>query len=128
MSNIHECLKKPVELALKAGYRVFIAEKGTYGFITNKDGSVLLSMQFDGLRFSTGGNYRPVKQSDGRLVGQGWRVGEEWPVTCADIHRLMKQASKPPRWATNGIPVRLATLQDQLNSYQKSSRYTEVFS
>lgn len=123
---IHKYLVDTVNLALAAGFRVFIAKKGTYGFITDRQGSAVLSIKFDGLCFTFGGEYRAVKAKDGGVVGQGWRIGEDWLTTKADIITAFNAAKHPPHWATQGLPVTLTTLETQLSSYNKYCNYTEI--
>lgn len=113
-------------LAVKAGYRAFIAESGTYGFFTNQEGSHLVSFQ-SSLELSFLGNYRAIKHSDGKSVGSGWRMDySKIPQNVTDIRALFDTAACPPRWATNGLAVRLTNLEQHQKTYQSSSRYTEV--
>lgn len=123
---IHKYLVETVNLALGAGLRVFIAQKGNYGFITDSQGSTVLSIQVDGLRFSTSGNYRPTKARDGMTVGQGWRIGDDWLTTKDDVVTAFNTAKHPPHWETKGLPVTLTTLETQLSSYNKYCNYTEI--
>lgn len=100
---------------LNEGMRVFIAERGTYGFFTDKEGSRVVSFQMDLGTVTCSGNYIS------RHCGTGWRYesGEQpRPAMLKDY---------APHWATKGEQVKLATLDDHLKLYGKSSRYTEVF-
>lgn len=95
-----------------AGFRVFVAERGTYGFYTDKDGERVVSfgVGLSGVTFS--GNCRS------RRCGTGWRLDR-----APFVEMLWRS---PPDWATRGEAVTLTTLQQHLDTYQKSSRYTEV--
>lgn len=98
-----------------AGFRVFLAESGTYGFYTNADGSRVTCFQYDlgGFRFS--GNY---KTDQPRMTGTGWEVLKG---SFADMN-----AEYPPSWATRQSKWSFTTLEQHLATYQASSRYTEV--
>ena len=109
------------ELAAKikaAGFRVFIAESGTYGFYTDEQGTRVVSFQYDlgGFRFS--GNYKS------NHCGTGWGLGESARVSAQGFRAMFE--SNPPRWATRGEPVSLTTLGQHLKTYQASSRYIEL--
>jgi len=97
-----------------AGFRVFIAERPTYGFYTDEDGTYVVCFQADlgGISFS--GNYRSTRS------GGGWRLITSTP------EEMFKQ--RPPMWAVGGEPhpVTMKTLAMHLKDYQKSSRYKEV--
>lgn len=125
--KIKESLQFLVPLVLAANLRIFFAEKGHYGFITDEQGCRVLSFGMDGTRLHFGGQYRAVKNGDGVYVGQGWRItDDEYPENAQDIKNLFAQSAIAPRWATRGKPVTIATLEQHLNTYQWSSRYTEV--
>ena len=99
---------------LAAGYRVFLAERGTYGFYTNSVGFPIVSFQNDLGGFSYSGNYRSSS------CGTGWGLYPHTPEA------MLKAAARPPRWATSGEDVTVKTLEQHLDQYQKSSRYTEL--
>lgn len=121
-----ECIKELAELALKAGLRPFIAQRGHYGFITDEQGSKVMCFGLDGLRLHFGGNYRAVNRSDAKYLGQGWRIcDDKWPENKADIIHLFGLASSAPAWATRNLPVVLTTLERHLKDYQWSSQYAE---
>lgn len=68
-----EAIKQLAAEIKRAGFRVFIAERGTYGFYTDTDGTRVVSFQYDlcGMTFS--GNY---KTSNPRGTGSGWGLGK----------------------------------------------------
>lgn len=109
------------ELAQKIkgqGLRVFLAERGTYGFFTNEEGSRVVCFGIDGLRTYFSGNYKTDRPQQ---AGTGWRITDE------DIgdYRTMLNAY-PPQWATQDAKWKYTTLEQHLNAYQWSSKYTEV--
>lgn len=108
---------------LKAGYRVFIAESGTYGFFTDQHGDKIVSFQLGILNFSFSGNY---KTSSPRTTGTGWRIDDEksLPILKSDFDRIFNTGA--PQWALRGAKWRYTTLEEHLNSYQWSSKYTEL--
>jgi hypothetical protein len=120
------------------GFRVFLAESRTYGFITDAEGSRVLSFGFsDG--GSLGGNYGPPSQES----GTGWRMDESpWDLkTAEDVKRALY--AQAPSW-TRRDPGRCqscgraheggqrkgwqyyTTLEQHLSMYQSSSRYQEL--
>jgi len=105
------------------GFRVFLAEKGTYGFYTNKEGSRVVSFESDLGNVSFGGNYRPLNLHEGRLVGTGWRMENVSHDKAGFVGALNRNA---PVWATQGIKVKYETLDDHLKLYGRSSNYTEL--
>lgn len=105
------------ELAVKikqAGYRVFIAGSGNYGFYTDEHGTRVVSFQYDlgGISFS--GNY---KTEQPRTTGTGWRL---------DVHGFSEMFSQgAPDWAVRGFKWKYTTLAEHLATYQASSKYVE---
>lgn len=102
-----------------AGFRVFIAERGTYGFFTDDEGSrvVTFGAELGGLRFS--GNY---KTDNPASSGTGWRISDS---DTGEYHAMFD--TPPPRWAVGASSnVRSTTLKQYLESYQASSNFTEV--
>ena len=97
-----------------AGFRVFIAERGTYGFYTDDEGSRVVSFQVDLGAVHYSGNYQSQQS------GTGWRLD------TGDFESMLH--AYPPRWAVGREtkPVKLITLEDHLKRYQSSSKYTEV--
>lgn len=113
-----EAVAKLAQEIAKAGFRVFIAKTGTYGFYTDAAGSRVVSFQYDFAGFRYGGNYKSKKS------GTGWVLAE---ASFADMF-----AELPPHWATKnevfeepGERVALTTLAEHLAIYQKSSAYVE---
>lgn len=102
----------------KAGFRVFIAKSGTYGFYTDSDGTKLVSFQYDLCGFKFTGNYKSA------TCGTGWGMDNVYNFTAEVFQKMFD--SHPPRWATNGEQVKLTTLEQHLKTYQASSQYTEV--
>lgn len=104
-----------------AGFRAFIAEKGTYGFYTDAEGARVVSFEFcfGAPKFS--GNYRT---SQPKSTGTGWVMGEVWPVTPEALKRMY--GADAPRWAVGSAQWQPTTLAQHLATYGKSSRYTEV--
>jgi len=98
--------------------RVFLAEKGTYGFYTDQDGGSMVSFQCDLGEITFSGNYIT---SDPRKTGSGWQMG---PIESGNYAMVLK--ATPPSWAVNGATWRLTTVEEHLKNYQSSSRYTEV--
>lgn len=99
-----------------AGFRVFIARSGTYGFYTDAEGSRVVSFQYDLNGFKFSGNY---KTDNPRQTGNGWELE-------AGSYREMFEQS-PPSWAVGAARWKLSSLVAHLMTYQKSSCYTEFF-
>jgi hypothetical protein len=102
------------------GFRVFIAAKGPYGFITDADGSRVLCFSLDSVG-SLSGTYSPPSTTS----GTGWRM-DRMPGelrTAADVKAAL-YATAPP-WAGNGWK-RYTTLPEHLAAYGSSSGYSEV--
>ena len=99
------------------GYTVYIAKSGDYGFYT--DGKRCIS--FGGMwNFSLdiSGNYKSSN------CGTGWQIEKE----ICDFDRSDAENwinTNPPYWATKGEPVKLTTPEQHLQTYGKSSGYTE---
>lgn len=101
------------------GFRVFLAERGTYGFFTDAEGSRVISFQCNGVTDSVSGNY---VTKDGRKTGTGWRIADSIDPELAQQYFDMYA----PSWAVGSTEWRFATLEDHLARYGDSSRYTEV--
>lgn len=102
------------------GFRAFIAESGEYGFVTDADGTRVLSFSFNG---PTGlsGNYHPPS----RESGTGWAMSK-FPgelMTREDVE--MALYAMPPAFAGKGWK-RVSTMADYIGLYGASSRFTEV--
>ena len=96
-----------------AGFRVFIAKSGTYGFYTDGTGERVVSFQVDYLSPSFGGNYKS------KHCGTGWRID---PI--GSFEDMLNAPA--PYWATKGEQVKLTTLEQHLATYQSSSQYKEL--
>lgn len=103
------------------GFTVYLAERGTYGFITDETESRVLSFQFNGLDHKLSGNYSPPS----RESGTGWGMDK----TPNDLHTAddVKKAlySNPPSFCGNGWK-RLTTVAEHLKQYHSSSKYEKV--
>jgi hypothetical protein len=104
-----------------AGFRVFIAKSGTYGFYTDEAGSRIVSFQFDLGGFKFSGNY---KTDQPRSTGNGWGFGEGVDISASGLRSMFE--STPPQWAVRGANWELTTLEQHLKTYQASSQYVEV--
>jgi hypothetical protein len=119
MSYRQELAAEMAEKIKKQGFRVFLAERGTYGFYTDKEGSKIISFQVDGLRFSLSGNYKTSRPQN---TGTGWRITEEG--RGADFKQVFE--AYPPYWAVGDAAWHYTTLDQHLDTYQSSSKYQEV--
>lgn len=102
------------------GFRVFIAERGHYGFITDDTEKRVLTFSFsDGS--SLGGCYGPPSTTS----GTGWRL-EQTPhaLKTADAVKAALY-SYPPAYCGNGWKY-LSTVAQYLALYGESSRFQEV--
>ena len=102
------------------GFRVFLAKTRDYGFITDADGSRVLSFSFtDGSRLS--GNYWPPSQQS----GTGWRmeISPHALRNAEDVRNAL--CARPPDWCGKGWK-RYTTLADHLGMYGSSSGYVEI--
>lgn len=108
-----EAIKELTDELLSEGFRVFLAEKGTYGFYTNVEGSGIVSFQIEFFSPVFSGNYISTKS------GTGWRLDD-------DTHdNMLKQGA--PNWAIGHDPKwHYTTLEEHQERYQSSSRYTEL--
>lgn len=115
-----EAIKELAADIKRAGFRVFIAENGQYGFFTDAEGTRVVSFQYDLPGFKFSGNYKSVQA---KQCGTGWVMGEYGSLSAGQLSNLFN--SNPPRWATGGFECRLTTLAQHLATYQASSRYVE---
>lgn len=97
--------------AIKQGFTVYFAKKGTYGFFTDNEGKRLVSFDVSGLRPGFSGNYKSLK------CGTGWRLDSD------NIEQAWLESQCPPLWATSGEKVKLTTVEEHLKRYHPSSRY-----
>lgn len=91
----------------KAGFRVFVAERGNYGIYTDTEGTRVVSFN----RNSFNGNYRPTAKS-----GTGWRL------QYASYENMLYQCA--PIWANKN--PKYTTLKQYLKMYNKTSKYKEM--
>ena len=103
------------------GFRVFLAKSGTYGIITDAEGTRVLSFSFDGLTQNLSGSYGPPS----RESGTGWRLnaGPSDLMTRADVEKALR--ANPPEYCGRGWK-RFTSLAEHLASYGESSGYAEV--
>lgn len=98
-----------VAMIQKENLRVFVAERGDYGFYTNAKGKRVVSFQLDPcLSFS--GNYKSLHN------GTGWRIAEGILANFASL----LETNSPFEFE------HYTTLAEYLNMYQKSSKFKEV--
>jgi hypothetical protein len=108
------------------GFRVFLAKEtryGGYGFITDADGTRVLSFSFtDGSSLS--GNYGPPS----RESGTGWRMDETpYDLKSADDVKRALYAEAPEWTGRRGRGWKhYTTLAEHLGMYGSSSGYTEI--
>ena len=119
-----EAIELAKEIKAKTGYRVFLSEKAgcSHGFITNDEGSRVVSFQYDLFGFRFSGNYKS------KSCGTGWvmdGVEVEHVTNKETLDRIFKSGSVP-LWATKGEAVKLVTLAEHLNTYGQSSMFVEV--
>lgn len=100
-----------------AGFRVFIAKSGTYGFFTDAEGTRVVSFQYDLSGFKFSGNY---KSDQPRSTGTGWDLGTNLSGNYKGLFN-----SSAPDWAVRGANWKHTTLAQHLAVYQSSSAYVE---
>lgn len=115
MSYKVEAVKQLAQEIKAAGFRVFLAQSGTYGFYTNAEGSKVVCFQLDLGGFTYSGNYK---------TEQPRQTGTDWGLTGNSFENMFNQM--PPQWATNGFSYKLTTLAQHLATYQASSKYSEI--
>ena len=102
------------------GFKVYIAERGTYGFITDDTASRVLSFSFNDSG-SLSGNYGPPSKAS----GTGWQLEQSpWGLKTRDQVRDALYAT-PPAFRGNGWK-HCTTVEQHLAMYGLSSRYSEV--
>lgn len=102
------------------GFRVFMAERGYYGFITNDEGSRVISFSFSD-NPSLSGNYGPPS----RESGTGWRLSRS-PSDLRTVEDVKAAfAETPPSFCGKGWRY-MTTLEQHLKAYSASSRYYEI--
>lgn len=111
---IHPAIQEVARSITAAGFKVFIAEKGTYGYYTDERGSRVVSFQVDIVEVTFSGDYISKR------CGTGWRID---PKDYNDFKRMLY--AHAPQWATNGERVQYQTKEYHDRLYMHSSRYTE---
>jgi hypothetical protein len=91
-----------------AGFRAFVAERGTYGFFTDADGTQVISFGVDLGTVTVSGNYKTDRP---RETGTGWVI-EKTVGDVPDVKALFDQY--PPRWATGDAKWSFTTLDRHL--------------
>lgn len=102
------------------GFKVYIAERGAHGYITDETESRVLSWSLaDGGSLS--GNYGPPS----RESGTGWRLNESpWQLTSAhDVRRALN--AQPEAFCGKGWRY-LCTVAQYLAQYGDSSKFREI--
>ncbi len=108
------------------GFRVFLAERKDYGFITDADGGRVLSFSFND--WSLSGNYGPPS----RASGTGWRMdGTPGALrTAADVKKALNAMPPPFCQRADGDKRDgwryLTTVDQYLQMYGSSSKFKEV--
>jgi hypothetical protein len=102
------------------GFKVYLAKRGTYGFITDEKAERVLSFSFtDG--GSLGGNYGPPSQKS----GTGWRLAQS-PYDLRTKEDVRKALYEPaPSFCGDGWK-HYTTVEQHLAMYGSSSHYEEV--
>lgn len=104
------------------GFTVYMAESGTYGFITDKQADRVMSFQFDLGGIALSGNYKkPVSGA-----GTGWVIAKELSCTELNAQQVADMLhSVAPLWATKGAtgPITYATVADHMANYGTSSKF-----
>lgn len=117
MAYEKETIAELVPEIKKAGYRVFVAKKGTYGFYTDAEGSRVISFGADLSRVSFSGNYITNQP---RLTGTGWVLGY-------DLKNFDSAFKASPSLNFVGISKwAFTSLKQYLEAYQSSSEFKEV--
>jgi hypothetical protein len=109
------------KLIKDCGYRCFIAEKGNYGFYTDTNGSRVVCFSVRSF-IHIGGNY---KTSALRSNGTGWTIGDFDQVDSKLINTCFYSVPTN-RVNVTGSIWRYTTLQEHLDMFNTSSKYTEM--
>lgn len=103
----------------KLGFKAYLAKSGIHGFITDNEGSRILSFEryYSGIKLS--GNYRASRES-----GTGWQLLEFAPedFSADDLKEWLYACA--PSWANHN--PNYTRLSDYWASYQQSSEFREV--
>lgn len=119
MSYKQEIFAEVAQQIKKEGFRVFVADSGTYGFFTDTEGTRVISIGMDFTQVKASGNY---KTNQPKLTGTGWGITDN-VITGHASHYFNASA---PRWAVGDSKWRFTTLNEHLATYQTSSKYKEV--
>ena len=111
-----EATKELAEKIKLAGFRVFIAKRGTHGFYTDDIGSRVVSFQYDLGGFSFTGQY---KTDQPRSTGTGWQLVQ-------NNRTFAEMFNERPTWSLRGAQWKFTTLEQFLATYQASSVFTEL--
>ena len=115
-----EAARTFADLAKQAGFRVFLAERGTYGYITDADGARVVGFQAEFGSIKVSGQYRASRES-----GTGWIIEDDTSPTSANRDNLTKWLNMPaPAWA-NRKPI-YVTEAEYRDAYQPSSHFLPV--
>ena len=108
--------------AVKHGFRAYLAERGTYGYVTNTEGSRVISFSTDQLGggVSISGNYAPSREH-----GSGWQIadGATFEPSKSQIETWL-YAGKPA-WFRGEFPKHRSEA-DYRKDYQASSRFEPI--
>lgn len=102
------------------GFRVFLAEKGTYGYVTDETGSRV--MCFSGTIWGgLSGNYVANRGSV-----SGWKMETQLKdlQTKEDVEKALYALA--PLWTGVGHSVKYTTEKSYRNLYQDSSKFREL--
>jgi hypothetical protein len=113
-----EAARAVAQSAIACGLVPYIAERGTYGYITDATGSRVLSFGCDLGSVNYSGNYRS------QSVGSGWSIGRYAGTDAITVRRAWDQvAEKPAECIMFGERVRMRTEREYLAIYQESSKF-----
>lgn len=120
-----DAIVKLTKKLLSLGFRVWVAEKGSYGFYSDESGSRVCDFQVDYFFISFSGNYSSSNS------GTGWRISkdEEFTITNEGVHITKEKASKMLHCNTwvRDPKIVYTTLDQKLKSYSfECSKYSEV--
>jgi hypothetical protein len=102
---------------LAAGFRPFVAERGSHGFYTDAEGSRVVSFQCDLGMMKYSGNY---------VTSAPKQCGTGWQLETASYASMFSQVPFPG-CVRQGVTWRYKTLKEYQADYQSSSRFAEVF-
>lgn len=104
------------------GYRAFIAERGTYCFYTNTEGTRVVSIGVEWGCLHVTGNYKSTRPL---LSGRNWLITEMIDY-ISENQAEQFIAEEIPQWVKLiSLQVAYTTLDEYLNAY-KASKFVEV--